>query len=63
MEEKGRAIKFVVVKLVKQNTLRCFDHIEGMQREDLTKKMYDTDVEGEGEQGNGSTEWKNVRET
>ena len=59
MEEKGRGINCGVVEWVKRNTLRWFGHIERMEKEELTRRVYDSEVEGGDVRGRPPVKWLN----
>ena len=57
MESKGKGIKFGVVELTQRNTLRWFGHVERMQREEVTKRVYNSKIEGTGDRGRLPVRW------
>ena len=59
MESRGEGIKCGVVEWVKRNTLRWFGHVERMKKEDLTKRVYNSEIEGRGVRGRPPVRWLN----
>ena len=59
MESRGEGIKCGVVEWVKRNSLRWFGHVERMQKEDLAKRLYNSEIEGIGVRGRPPVRWMN----
>ena len=57
MRSKGEGIKCGVVEWVKRNSLRWFGHVERMRKEDLTKRVYNSEIEGRGVRGRPPVRW------
>ena len=57
MESKGVGIKCGVVEWVKRNSLRWFGHVERMQKENLAKRVYNSEIEGRGVRGRPPVRW------
>ena len=57
-EVRGRCGVVVdVLESVKRNTLRWFGHVERMESERLTKRVYESEVEGQRGRGRPRTRW------
>ena len=57
MRSKGEGIKCGVVEWVKRNSLRWFGHVERMKKEELTKRVYNSEIEGRGVRGRPPVRW------
>ena len=57
MERRGEGIKCGVEEWVKRNTPRWFGHVERMQKEDLAKRVYNSETEGTGVRGSPPVRW------
>ena len=57
MGSKGEGIKCGVVEWVKRNSLRWFGHVERMKKEDLAKRVYNSEIEGRGVRGRPPVRW------
>jgi len=62
MESDGVGIRCGVVEWVKRNTLRWFGHVERMQQDELTKRVYVSEIEGAGVRGRPPMRWLNAVE-
>ena len=59
MSEKGIGIDCGVVEWVKRNTLRWFGHLERMEKGEITRRVYESEIEGPGVRGRPPVRWIN----
>ncbi|MCP5003018.1 MAG: hypothetical protein GY941_03575 [Planctomycetes bacterium] len=59
MGTRAIGIECGVVEWVKRSTLRWFGHVERMQGEEFTKKVYKSEIEGPGVRGRPPVKWSN----
>ena len=57
MSENERGVNCGVVEWVKRNTLRWFGHLERMEDGELTKRVYESKIEGVGVRGRPPAKW------
>ena len=63
MKSKGKGIKCGVVEWVKRNTPKWFGHVQKMKKDDLTKRVYISEIEGTGVRDRPPVRWlKRVEE-